>query len=439
MLDHLTSTLCIDADRIYATGLGTGAGFVNLLACHPTISSRFTAYAMVNGALTPPDPSAIDMNHPDATLWTECNPAKNFTRILSIHGQDNEAHPYFAVQKPLPTDDVPAEESENDVPSHSIVTWLVEWAIRNNCGSSFARPALLSEPHPWSGSHMTRLQRGSLIEGYDSPNHESVIRAAYRCWAKSETEIAGVAEKLVRKYDGLANIVPYGDIKKHEHEMERWVIQRIDEIIARATEKLDALQQRKEGDEGAMSEQEIRETLEFAEKGVDVVVHYAVQDAGHGWLRLQRGCDDQEGWRPLTDDEGNASSAVDQECTPDVFDSTATVLDWFLPLSKADTQPVSEPEEVNTEEMMQSLDEDQVGELLKYMGEHIRVKDKMEEHLNGQIGVEDRSSKERKEDRIKVREKFAELQRKKNEEYEAAKRQEEEQKSNNEQVVRDEL
>lgn len=51
LLDHIESTFCIDVDRVYASGMSNGGGFVaNILACDPAASARFAAFAASSGA-----------------------------------------------------------------------------------------------------------------------------------------------------------------------------------------------------------------------------------------------------------------------------------------------------------------------------------------------------------------------------------------------------
>jgi len=50
LLDNLTSTFCIDINRIYAAGPSNGGGLVGLLACSPTLSRRISAFAITSGA-----------------------------------------------------------------------------------------------------------------------------------------------------------------------------------------------------------------------------------------------------------------------------------------------------------------------------------------------------------------------------------------------------
>ena len=51
LLDNITKTFCIDEDRIYASGISNGGGFVaNVLACDAKASTKFAAFASASGA-----------------------------------------------------------------------------------------------------------------------------------------------------------------------------------------------------------------------------------------------------------------------------------------------------------------------------------------------------------------------------------------------------
>jgi dienelactone hydrolase len=51
LLDNVTKAFCIDEDRIYASGISNGGGFVaNVLACDATASAKFAAFASASGA-----------------------------------------------------------------------------------------------------------------------------------------------------------------------------------------------------------------------------------------------------------------------------------------------------------------------------------------------------------------------------------------------------
>jgi polyhydroxybutyrate depolymerase len=65
LLDELESTLCLDLDRVYATGISNGGMFAHRLGCD--LSDRFAAIAPVAGTIArgfncaPPAPSKISM------------------------------------------------------------------------------------------------------------------------------------------------------------------------------------------------------------------------------------------------------------------------------------------------------------------------------------------------------------------------------------------
>lgn len=51
LLEAIEKSFCIDDQRIYASGLSNGGGFVaNILACDPTASKKFAAFAAASGA-----------------------------------------------------------------------------------------------------------------------------------------------------------------------------------------------------------------------------------------------------------------------------------------------------------------------------------------------------------------------------------------------------
>ena len=51
LLDNITKSFCIDEDRVYASGISNGGGFVaNILACDATASTKFAAFASASGA-----------------------------------------------------------------------------------------------------------------------------------------------------------------------------------------------------------------------------------------------------------------------------------------------------------------------------------------------------------------------------------------------------
>lgn len=50
LIKSLQSQYCIDSTRIYASGMSNGGGFTGTLACDPTASNLFAAFAPHSGA-----------------------------------------------------------------------------------------------------------------------------------------------------------------------------------------------------------------------------------------------------------------------------------------------------------------------------------------------------------------------------------------------------
>jgi len=62
LLDHLQATLCVDTNRIFATGKSNGAGFVALLACQ--LPFRIAAFGTIAGAFYPGTTVGCDTSAP---------------------------------------------------------------------------------------------------------------------------------------------------------------------------------------------------------------------------------------------------------------------------------------------------------------------------------------------------------------------------------------
>jgi polyhydroxybutyrate depolymerase len=108
LIRDLTSTLCIDPTRIYATGLSNGGGMVNRLACE--LSDQITAIGGVAGAYSPVD----------------CNVTRPVP-VIAFHGTADEIVNYKGVTSMrLP----------------GIVGWAAAWAQRNGCSDSESIPAV---------------------------------------------------------------------------------------------------------------------------------------------------------------------------------------------------------------------------------------------------------------------------------------------------------
>ncbi len=62
LLDHLQATLCVDTNRIFATGKSNGAGFTALLACQ--LPLRIAAFGTIAGAFYPGTTVGCDTSQP---------------------------------------------------------------------------------------------------------------------------------------------------------------------------------------------------------------------------------------------------------------------------------------------------------------------------------------------------------------------------------------
>ncbi|MFI6694312.1 alpha/beta hydrolase family esterase [Streptomyces sp. NPDC050433] len=102
LIDELTRTLCVDRQRVYATGKSNGAGFTGLLACR--MADRIAAVAPVAGAF-----------YPDT--GENCRPSRPVP-VIDFHGTGDVTIPY-------------AGDPERGLPA--IPDWTAEWADRNDC------------------------------------------------------------------------------------------------------------------------------------------------------------------------------------------------------------------------------------------------------------------------------------------------------------------
>lgn len=76
LLVDLRQNFCIDSSRIYATGLSSGGGFVDTIACNSTVGGEFAAMAPASGSFY----TNNDANH------HVCEPARVPMPILEFHG-----------------------------------------------------------------------------------------------------------------------------------------------------------------------------------------------------------------------------------------------------------------------------------------------------------------------------------------------------------------
>lgn len=107
LLDSLEDDLCIDLNRVFATGKSNGGGMVSVLACQ--LRDRFSAFATVAGAYYPQSFDGCDYSEP--------------TPMLAIHGTGDATMHYEG-----------GERQGETYPS--VRTWLEPWAEAADCTSS---------------------------------------------------------------------------------------------------------------------------------------------------------------------------------------------------------------------------------------------------------------------------------------------------------------
>ncbi len=103
LLSRLQATLCVDPQRIYATGFSNGGALAAMLAC--TMAGRIAAFAPVSGSYFP--------------LAGGCHPSRPVP-ILEVHGTDDLVVPYegsFLLNLP------------------AVPFWLAGWARQDGCAS----------------------------------------------------------------------------------------------------------------------------------------------------------------------------------------------------------------------------------------------------------------------------------------------------------------
>lgn len=112
LLDHLETTYCVDPSRIFATGISNGGSLVNRLACHPIMSTRIAAFAIVAGAIYPAYDELCRPGRLPIPIW-DCHGGSD-DQIL-YHGGPNN-------QKRGITIDIPK--------------FMRHWAVRNGCDAA---------------------------------------------------------------------------------------------------------------------------------------------------------------------------------------------------------------------------------------------------------------------------------------------------------------
>ncbi|CAD0108143.1 unnamed protein product [Aureobasidium uvarum] len=121
LLTNLSSTYCLDTNRIYAAGKSNGGAFsANILACHPKASKLFAAFGGISGAYYQGD-SEDDCNA--ATVPIPCNSSRSPIPIFTTHGDADETIPYDG-----------GPRRDRCLPN--LPHFMTEWSERNGFGAS---------------------------------------------------------------------------------------------------------------------------------------------------------------------------------------------------------------------------------------------------------------------------------------------------------------
>ncbi|KAI0131884.1 poly depolymerase [Xylariales sp. AK1849] len=118
VLDALQSALCIDTNRIYATGKSQGGGFVGRLACHATLSKQIAAFAPVSGAYYIKQLSRESSCADPETVAIPCDTDRRGIPILAFHGGADDVIEYWGGFR-------------SDACLPSVRHWAREWVSRN--------------------------------------------------------------------------------------------------------------------------------------------------------------------------------------------------------------------------------------------------------------------------------------------------------------------
>lgn len=121
LLERIEKTFCIDDEKIYASGLSNGGGFVaNVLACDPTASKKFAAFAAASGAYYQND---VKGECDAANVAITCNNGGAKVPILMTHGGSDKVIKYDG-----------GARRKSCLPS--IPHFVIAWAERDGLGST---------------------------------------------------------------------------------------------------------------------------------------------------------------------------------------------------------------------------------------------------------------------------------------------------------------
>ncbi|KAF2423331.1 hypothetical protein EJ08DRAFT_652861 [Tothia fuscella] len=346
VIDGLSDQLCIDPNRIYAAGLGVGAGVVHFLACDPLFSKRISAFAMTNPALYAGLLSPRGVKDLITLRWQTCKPSRIPIRILEIHSENNTVNHFRAV----------TTGERRRIP---VVHWLVEWAMRNGCGSAAGNPYMEDPDEPM---YLTDLEGGTIHEG--AIHMGKLQRAYYKCYERSPEEIvAGFMQTFEKLDQGL------------DKDGE--------------ADKLESKDKGEEGTkEGTELSKKIAEKVKHnpewdkpkKERGIVSIMHYFVKNNGHGWPRVSM----KNG---TTEQFGPGVAPLPTADAP-IFDSTVEVLEWFRTHKLSDEARAPENPERDDEvldKVVDELDEDEDAKSGTKTGETKGAKQEMADRIKDEL------------------------------------------------------
>ena len=168
-IDHLVEHNCVDARRIYVTGMSGGARMSSMVGCR--LADRVAAVAPVAG-LRAGRAAGPDFAEPDAG---DCRPSRPLA-VLAVHGTDDPTNPF------------PGGEGLRW--GYSVERAAARWASLDHCGAAPSRRAGLEARKPRALWRLRRRQRSSAVQNRSTPRSGRRTRLARRT-ARSSDESAG--------------------------------------------------------------------------------------------------------------------------------------------------------------------------------------------------------------------------------------------------------
>ena len=163
LLANLSTSYCLDPNRIYASGFSNGGGFVGTLACDTIASNLFAAFGANSGAFYPGVGVDVTNCNPYNVTLT-CSPGRLHQPFLEVHGNADGQIDYTGG----PHDN----ECLPDIPYY-----ITAWAEREGYGSANTTTDL--------GGGNFEYQFGSL-DGYSGVvTHYEVNGLGHSWWGNS--------------------------------------------------------------------------------------------------------------------------------------------------------------------------------------------------------------------------------------------------------------